>query len=59
LTDWSGSFTSDNGPPVPLVVRLKVDMKPETRMSIPELVVPVVVDANVGRALMVAPGEIR
>jgi general secretion pathway protein J len=59
LTDWSGNFSSDNGPPIPLMVRVKVDMKPETRLSIPELVVPVVVDANVGRALMVLPGEIR
>jgi general secretion pathway protein J len=52
LTDWSARFEADNGPPIPLLVRVNVQMKPEVLMKIPQLIVPVVVDANVGRALI-------
>jgi general secretion pathway protein J len=52
LTDWSARFEAENGPPIPLLVRVNVQMKPEVLMKIPQLIVPVVVDANVGRALI-------
>lgn len=49
LTDWSSSWTMEENAPIPLMVRLNIEMKREARMQIPELIVPVVVDMNVGR----------
>jgi general secretion pathway protein J len=49
LTEWSDDWDDTQNAPIPLLVRLKLDMKPQTRMQIPELIVPIVVDMNVGR----------
>jgi general secretion pathway protein J len=60
LTDWSPRWEKDEAAPIPLVVRLNLEMKKETRMQIPELIVPMVVDMNVGRpGLQIIPGIIR
>lgn len=49
LTDWSSTWAKEENAPIPLMVRLTIEMKREARMEIPELIVPVVVDMNVGR----------
>ena len=60
LTDWAPRWEKDEAAPIPLMVRLNLEMKKETRMQIPELIVPMVVDMNVGRpGLQIIPGVIR
>jgi general secretion pathway protein J len=60
MTDWSGDWANDQTAPIPIMVKLTITMKPETRMQIPELIVPIVVDMNVGRpSLALIPGVVR
>ena len=47
LKDWSGDW--EDGQSVPLMVRLDLEMTPESRLKVPQLVVAMVVDANVAR----------
>jgi general secretion pathway protein J len=60
LTDWASRWEKDETAPIPLMLRVSIEMKKETRMEIPVLEVPVVVDMNVGRpGLQIIPGVIR
>jgi hypothetical protein len=60
LTDWASRWEKDETAPIPLMLRVTIEMKKETRMEIPVLEVPVVVDMNVGRpGLQIIPGLIR
>ena len=49
MTDWDSRWAEDQTVPIPLMLKLSVRMKPEARMEIPELLIAVVVDMNVGR----------
>jgi general secretion pathway protein J len=49
VEDWSKSWETKDAQNLPLMVKLALTMRPETRMKIPELVVTVVVDGNVQR----------
>ena len=49
MTGWESRWADDQTVPIPLMLKLNVRMKPEARMEIPELLIAVVVDMNVGR----------
>ena len=57
MTDWESRWAKDQTVPIPLMLKLNLQMKPEARMEVPELLIAVVVDMNVGRPTpQLAPG---
>ena len=60
MTDWESRWAKDETVLIPLMLKLNLQMKPEARMEVPELLIAVVVDTNVGRpALQGPPGITR
>jgi general secretion pathway protein J len=49
LSGWESKWEKEQTAPIPLMLKLNLAMKPEARMQIPELIVAIVVDMNVGR----------
>jgi general secretion pathway protein J len=49
LSGWESKWEKDQTAPIPLMLKLNLEMKREVRMQIPELVIAIVVDMNVGR----------
>jgi len=49
MTGWESRWAKDQTVPIPLMLKLSLQMKPEARMEVPELLIAVVIDMNVGR----------